>query len=484
MLIDNEAKEEFAGGAGAGLEGDWADLLEPRYLVSTIMLSLGVALFAFNEFFVSTAMPSAVKALGQPWLLAWAFTCYLVLAIVGGAIAAAMKERLGSRGTLTTATAVFVAGTVFACLAEHWAFLIGGRLLQGLGEGTTIALCYALIPELFPKRLVQKVFGVEAIAWAAAAFGGPLLAGLLTEHISWRAAFASSLPPAAIFATLVLVMVPQGARSDKPAASVPLFRLSLVGAGILMISVSSIVSSQVLMSLLLVSAIALLGLFVGVDRRSADAILPAAAFSVSRLPGTGFWVILLMPLASSAGAVYLVYGLQMIWGLSPTEAGISGALMALSWSFSGILVATVKLGDARRLLAFVGPLLLVAGMAANTLALIVDQYWLIYPGQAIVGIGFGFSWGIINQLLMDRAPESERDKTATFVPTLQSAGYAVGGAVFGLIAGLAGLQEGLAAEAARGVLVPVFLTGLGMAVIAAILGARTAKLATGSDPDR
>lgn len=478
MLIENEAREELTGAMGAGLEGDWAELLEPRYFISTIMLSLGVALFAFNEFFVSTAMPSAVKSLGQPWLLAWAFTCYLVFAIIGGAIAAHMKERFGSRWTLTIATVVFAIGTVSACLATQWAFLIVGRLLQGLGEGTTIALCYALIPELFPKRLVQKVFGVESIAWAAAAFGGPLLAGLLTEYISWRAAFASSLPAAAIFVTLVLVMVPETARSDGPAASAPLFRLSMVGGGILMISVSSIATGLLSMSLLLVAAIVLLGLFVSVDRRSTDSILPAAAFSVSRLPGTGFWVVLLMPLASSAGAVYLVYGLQSIWGLGPTEAGISGAVMALAWSFSGIFIATVKLADARRRLIFVGPMLLVAGIVANTTALAADQYWLIYPGQAIVGVGFGFSWGILNQVLMDHAPENERDKTTTFVPTLQSAGYAIGGAVFGLIASLAGLKEGMAPEATRNVLLLVFFSGLGIAVVAAILGARTARLAS------
>lgn len=487
MLIENEAREEIPEAAGPGLDGDWAELLEPRYLVSVVMLCLGVALFAFNEFFVSTAMPSAVKMLGQPSLLAWAFTCYLVFAIIGGAVAAYMKERFGSRGTLVIATAVFVVGTVSACLARHWSFLIAGRLLQGLGEGTTIALCYALIPELFPKRLVQKVFGVEAIAWAAAAFGGPLIAGLLTEYVSWRAAFASSLPAAAIFVALVLIMVPESRRSGSAPAYPPLFRLSLVGAGILMISVSSVMTSTLSTFLLLVAAIVLLGLFVGVDRRSADSILPAAAFSVSRLPGSGFWVIMLMPFASSTGAVYLVYGLQVIWGLNPTEAGISGAVMALSWSFSGILIATVKLADARQKLIFIGPVLLVAGIAANAAALVADQYWLIYPAQAIVGAGFGFSWGILNQVLTDRAPEGERDKTAACVPTLQSAGYALGGAVFGLIASLAGLREGPAPEAARGVLLPVFLAGLGVAVLAAILGAGTARLSSRrlpADPGR
>ena len=43
------------------------------------------------------------------------------------------------------------------------------------------AICFALIPELFPSRLVPKVFGLQAMIWAIAAFGGTAAAGLLTE---------------------------------------------------------------------------------------------------------------------------------------------------------------------------------------------------------------------------------------------------------------------------------------------------------------
>ena len=63
----------FEGGAasagGAELAGGWGELMRPRYLVSTITLCLGVALFAFNEFFISTALPTAVEELGGASLL-------------------------------------------------------------------------------------------------------------------------------------------------------------------------------------------------------------------------------------------------------------------------------------------------------------------------------------------------------------------------------------------------------------------------------
>lgn len=196
-------------------EGRWRELLQPDALVAAVTLCLGVALFAFNEFFVSTALPTAVAEFGGAALLSWAFTLYLVFAIVGGTLAANLKARFGARSTLIAAALVFVTGTVIATAASGMPEVLAGRLLQGLGEGIIAAVCYALIPELFPPRLVPKVFGAEAIVWATAAFAGPLISGLLTEYWSWRAAFFVNVPAAAIFIAGLCAPAPVGVRSDR-----------------------------------------------------------------------------------------------------------------------------------------------------------------------------------------------------------------------------------------------------------------------------
>ena len=220
-------------------DGRWSELLRPDYLVATVTLCLGVALFAFNEFFISTALPTAVAQIGGATLLSWAVTLYLVFAILGGALAANLKARFGARGTLIAAAIVFVAGTMIATTASSMPQVLAGRVFQGFGEGIIAAVCYALIPELFPPRLVPKIFGAEAIVWAMAAFGGPLVSGFLTEHWSWRAAFGVNIPAAAIFVVLVLAIVPaQKVPAGKP-RPIPLLRLIVVGAGILLISVST-----------------------------------------------------------------------------------------------------------------------------------------------------------------------------------------------------------------------------------------------------
>ncbi|WP_449112229.1 MFS transporter [Rhizobium sp.] len=453
--------------------GSWRGLATPRYLASTVMLCLGVALFAFNEFFVSVAMPSAIRELGKPWLLAWAFSLYLVFAILGGAMAAWLKGRFGARMTLVGASAIFLAGTLMASLAMQAAFLVTGRVLQGFGEGIIIALCYALIPVLFPKPLVSKVFGAEAIAWAAAAFGGPLIAGLLTQFISWRAAFAASLPAGLIFVVLVLLLVPRETHRADHQDTVPLLRLVTIGVAILAISLCSVTDTPSVMALLLVGAAAAVWLFLRLDRRTAQSILPRNAFSSRRLPGPGLWVTLLMPLASSAGAVYLIFGLQGIWHQTPAEAGLVSALMALSWSFTAIGVASIPSADIRNRLIGVGPVLLTIGVGGLMATMVLDVFWLVYPSQVLIGAGYGSCWGTLSELLIEWSDATEKDKTSALLPTLQSTGYAIGGASYGLLANLSGLEEGLAGAPLRLVLAPLFVVAFGFAVASVFFGRRT-----------
>ncbi|URK88970.1 MFS transporter [Rhizobium sp. RCAM05350] len=471
----NGVSAELAG--DAELAGGWGELMRPRYLVSTITLCLGVALFAFNEFFISTALPTAVEELGGAALLSWAFTLYLVFAIIGGLVAANLKQRFGARNTLLAAATVFIVGTVLATFATDMTQVLAGRLLQGAGEGIVAALCYALIPELFPSRLVPKVFGAEAIVWAMAAFSGPLVAGGLTEHFSWRAAFFVSIPAAAIFIILVLAIVPRGVSCSRQASSIPFARLIAAGAGILMISLSGIAGGTLPMTALLIGAAVVLTTVVYRDRRSPNPVLPRAAFSVREALGTGLWVILLMPLAQAAGSVFLVYSLQHLWQLGPTAAGALSAVMAISWSLTAIGVASLRSLALRNRVMLAGPVLLAIGLAAVLMAIATGSLWLVLPGQVMIGAGFGVSWGTLSQLMMDVSTDDERDRTSAMLPTLQSAGYAIGAAVFGLVANVTGFGGAASTDTMRHAMLVVFAAGFLVAAIAVFFGMRTARLA-------
>ncbi|NUS68887.1 MAG: MFS transporter [Ensifer adhaerens] len=478
MVLARDESKAGEGNTALQEDGRWSELMRPDYLATTAALCLGVALFAFNEFFVATALPTAVEEIGGATLLSWAVTLYLVFAILGGAVAATLKSRFGARGTLITAALIFVVGTLIATAAASMPQVLAGRVFQGFGEGIIAAVCYALIPELFPPRLVPKVFGAEAIVWATAAFGGPLVSGFLTEHWSWRLAFAVNVPATVIFVALVLLIVPaRKAPSTDTPRPIPLLRLTVVGSGILLISVSNTASSVPLMAAALATALTILWAAVATDRRAEFSILPAGAFQLTKPLGTGLWVVLLMPLAQASGSVYLIYGLQHVWNFSPTAAGFSAALMAISWSVTAIAVASLHSHALRVKLIPAGPALLSLGLAGLMIAFAIDDYRLVFPSQIAVGAGFGMSWGTLSQLMMDVSLRGERDKTSAFLPTLQSAGYAIGAAICGLTANLRGFDEKANAATMHAALFTVFVVAFLISTASLYLGVRTVRLA-------
>lgn len=406
-------------------------------------LCLGVAIYALNGFLVTTALPTAVLQIGGLDLIAWSLTVYLVAAITAGAVAAVLKARLGARRALLLPAALFIVGTLLAASAGSMAQVLLGRLLQGAAEGVIAALCYALIPEMFPPHLVARVFGVEAVVWAVAAFGGPLAAGLLTEALSWRAAFLVSVPMALLFMALVLRVVPRPDGVARAGAPIPLLRLLLCAAGIMLVALAGVQRAPWRIATLLVLALLALAALFGLDRRSRARLFPSGAFDPRVTLGAALWVVLLMPVAQASTSVYLVLLVEHVWGYGPTRAGQIQALMALSWSGVAVLVANAWASQRETALIRGGCLSLALGLAGTLLAVWGAAIWLLLLAQVAIGAGFGLSWAFLSHAVMRSARPGERDRASAMLPTVQSGGYALGGALAGLVANGSGLTAAL-----------------------------------------
>lgn len=439
----------------------WAELVGPDLFKATLTLVLGIALFAFNGFLVSTAMPSAVGDIGGLAWVSWTVTLFFVLSIVGGALAATLKARWGAGRVLLVAAAAHGLGTLLSAVAPNMAVMLLGRAFQGLGEGVIAALCYALIPALYPPALVPKVFGVESMVWASAACAGPLVAGVLTQVWSWRLAFLVNLPATVLFMALVPRVTAGLARSaDEPGgngggAAPPWVRLAAVGGGILLVSLASVAPSPILSWLALGVALAVLAASLWRDRHARVRLFPRDAFALlappppgaaGRTVPAGIWSILLMNMAMAGGSVYVALTAQTLWHFRPVWVGALAAGLAVSWSTTAILVATLGLGTAggvrgaaaRRRMIRIGPALVALGLLAVAYGFSHAVPALVALGQLSMGFGCGLGWGFLCQAVMDAAPPQERDHASALLPTVQSAGFGVGAALAGLIGNAAG----------------------------------------------
>ncbi|MBS1164876.1 MAG: transporter [Proteobacteria bacterium] len=456
--------------------GRWSELVAPHHLAASLTLMLATAIFAFNAFLVSTAMPTAVGELHGEAYISWTLTVYIVASITAGASAPLLKARFGARRCLFVASGVFAVGTLAAALSPSMELVLVGRTVQGAGEGLVAAVAFALIPQLFPARLVAKLFGAEAIVWAVAAFGGPVLAGVITEMVSWRAAFLVNLPIVAVFLFLVHMAVPQEARNHD-AGIFPGVRLGLVALAMMAISIAGVAFEESWKAAIVVAGAALaLTAAVRIDLSARVSILPRGAFGLSSVPGLGLWTIFFLPLAQSVTGVFLVYVIQHLWGYGPALAGGIGAILAVAWSGGAVTVANFD-GRGRRL-AFVaiGASVLVVGLLVGLTAMAQHLLALVMLGQLVIGLGMGIAWGSLCQVVMETHPEGERDKASALLPTLQSAGYAAGSAIFGLVANLAGFASDHSPEGLRFAMIIAFAAAILLALPPFAFALRMGKL--------
>ncbi len=213
-----------------------------------------------------------------------------------------------------------------------------------------------------------------------------------------------------------------------------------------------------------------------VDRRGPSPLFPASAFRLGDIVGVGLWVVFLMPLAQASTSVYVVLTAERLWGYGPVAAGAINAVLALSWSATAVAVTSVTGRRGRRALIGGGPVALAVGLAGVAASFAGGGPVPLTIAMAAIGIGFGSSWGYLSQFVMEAAPDGERDKAAALLPTVQSAGYAVGAAAAGLTANLAGYPEADTSAAVGAAATSVFATATVVALLAVAAGLRLARL--------
>ncbi len=182
-----------------------------------LAISAGIGLHAFNEVAIAPVLPIALEALGGIAYLPFVYAAFFAFVIVGGLSASPLRRRFGARLSLSGAGVLYLAGILIQFSAVNASMLLFGRVAQGLADGWIVALCYSLIADLFPPKLVPRIFAVEAVLWAAAAVLGPFAGGLTVQYVGWRAALAVSVPVVALFFIVMPFALPREKRAEKPA---------------------------------------------------------------------------------------------------------------------------------------------------------------------------------------------------------------------------------------------------------------------------
>ncbi|HWI73020.1 MAG TPA: MFS transporter, partial [Baekduia sp.] len=362
----------------------------------------GLMLAMLDQTIVGTALPRIVESLDGSSLYLWVVTAYLVPATVTLPLYARLSDRFGRRDLLLVGMALFLTGSAAAGAAPSMGWLVGARAVQGLGAGALESLSFILIADLYAGRRSAALQGAMAGMMGIAFIAGPLIGGLLTDHVGWRACFTVNLPIGVVAMAGVATLLPRSVGRSE-GREVP---LDLAGIGLLTAAASALLvglnerthadASGALPAWtewrtggLIAAGVVLAAALVRTERRAAAPIIPPRLLADRRVGAicaagaTGGFALF-------AGVLLLPRYFQVARDVSATHSGLLIYPLLLG------LVVSVNVGAALivRRLEFRAPIL--AGMALVACGAIgfatfdggtPDGISLLFMGLLGVGVG-------------------------------------------------------------------------------------------------
>ncbi|MFF4990663.1 MDR family MFS transporter [Streptosporangium saharense] len=287
----------------------------------------GMFLAMLDQTIVGTALPRITQELGGSNLYTWVVTAYLLTSTITVPLYGRLSDTYGRKPLLLVGIAVFLVGSALCGVAQDMTQLIAFRALQGLGAGALLPLSLALVADLFPPGKSGRVQGALGGVMALSYIAGPFLGGVFTDQASWRWAFFVNLPIGVALIAIIVARLPHAAGQGRGT------RPDYLGIAVFSVAISALLlgltekgidghtwtSAPVLWPV--VASVALLALFVLVERRAAAPIIPLELFRL-RTYALANVASFFSAFCLYAGVVFLPRYFQESVGLSATESGL------------------------------------------------------------------------------------------------------------------------------------------------------------------
>ncbi|MBK8256183.1 MAG: MFS transporter [Polyangiaceae bacterium] len=356
-------------------------------------LILALAMAALEATVVSTAMPTVIGDLGGLEYYAWVANAYLVASSVSVPLYGKLADMYGRKPILLLGIFLFLSGSIASGAATSMPQLIAFRTIQGLGAGSMQPIAITVVGDIFDLAQRSKIQGLFGAAWGFFGLVGPLLGGLIVDHVSWRWVFFMNIP-FGIAATLLIVAnlhenVEKRRRSIDWAGA---FFLT-VGVGALLLAIDRpVLTHKVIAGAVTVCALAV---FAIVERRAKEPILPFELFTRP-----------VLAVSSPVGAIiggsmlgiltYVPLYVQAVLHGSPQDGGSAIAPMVVGWpiasAIGGRLIPRVGFRPLIRIGLFV--------TASSGIALALFGAHESLTAMRITTLVFGLGMGFANTALV------------------------------------------------------------------------------------
>ncbi len=448
----------------------WSDLFRKGQGLYSTLVILGTMLHALQVLVMAIIMPTVVADIGGAEYYTWAAMLYTVGAIVGAAAVAPVWNTLGgARQGYTLSGVAFLAGTLGCALAPDMAWLNTARLVQGVAGGLLTGGSMALIGGLFPAALRTRILAIQQGTFTASHLLGPVMGGLFAQFGWWRGSFWGMVPFLALFSFLAWTRLPKrmGVDAVRAQAAFPFLRLSMLSIAVFCVAAIGPVLDMRLRIVLAMASLALFTFVFRVDRRMPNKLYPSHALSVTRAVGLTLWVLLFMGLVQTTLSIFLPLLLQVVHGVPPIIVNLMNIVLSFAWTVGTFAVAGWS-GRRERVALACGPLLMLAGLAGVVASTRSPNLALLSASCLLFGLGIGVhNVHLVSRAMAAALPGEERI-TASALTSIRSVGTALGAALMGVLANLAGLGNATDPRAVGGALAFVFTANLAPLALAAV----------------
>ena len=449
---------------------------ESRKWWTLAAVAFGLFMIMLDNTVVNVALPSIARDLHVDLSeLEWIVTGYALtfasLMLTGGKLADLMGRRL----IFIVGLAVFTLSSLACGLAGSGEVLIGARVVQGAGAALMNPATLSIIAATFPPRQRGTAIGIWAGTAALALAIGPLVGGLLTEHISWNWIFFVNVPIGIIAIAASLILIPESRdesaeqRLDLPGLLTSGIGLFALVYGLIEANTYGWTSGRILGAFAV--AVGMLGAFVLLEQHQRIPMLDLSLFKNPTFTGANL-AVLLVALALFGVFFFMSLYMQGVLGYSAVQAGAAFLPMTILIMLTAPIAgrSTDRFGS--RWLITVGMVLLAVQLLYFSRLGVQESYWTLFPAMIIGGFAIAMVMTPSAAAAVRALPVDKSGVGSAVLNAFRQVGGSMGIAFLGAImAHQIGDLQGPAVFQNKQLFVDALSTALTVAAAIAVLGA-------------
>jgi EmrB/QacA subfamily drug resistance transporter len=419
----------------ANPESSSAGIGSQRRNLIFVAVLLGMLLAALDQTIVATALPTVVADLGGAGHQSWVVTSYLLASTIVTAVVGKLGDLFGRKAVFQASVVFFLAGSVLCGLSGSMTMLVASRALQGIGGGAIMVTAMAVIGEVIPLRDRGRYQGALGAVFGVTTVIGPLLGGFFTDHLTWRWAFWINIPVAIVVLLVAAVAIPSLAKSTRPVIDYAGIVFVGLGASGLILATSwgggeYAWGSPVIIGLFAASAAAL-GVFVWVESRAAEPILPirlfaSPVFTVCCILG------FIVGFAMLGALTFLPTFMQFVDGVSATTSGLRTLPMV-----AGMLITSIGSGNIvgrtgrYKVFPVAGTAIMAVGFVLLSRMDASTPTWQQSVYLFVLGAGIGLCMQVLVIVVQNTSSFADLGVATSGVTFFRTIGSSFGAAIFG-----------------------------------------------------